>query len=82
LPSECFSQEHVHGFEDNNDYPKFIIRRHNATRLGKLRLGTTCISKEQAELIAARDYFGSRRFIDISNKVSKLLAKRGDLLKK
>jgi hypothetical protein len=42
-----------------------------------IKVGTTFLSKEQAQLMAEKDWFGSRRFIENFNKISKLLAKAG-----
>ena len=80
-------QQHVPGFEDKSNQPNFIIARHHFPRAllecrpaWNIKIGTTFLSKEQAQLIAEKDRFGSRRFIENCNQVSKLLAKAGEFL--
>jgi hypothetical protein len=78
-------QQHVPGFKDKRDYPNFVIARRHFPRVllecraaWKIKAGTTFLSTVQAELlITKRDIFGSGRFKENCNKVSRLLAKAG-----
>jgi hypothetical protein len=77
-------QQHVPGFEFQSDRPNFTTARHHfppalleCGKLWNMKTSTTFLTKKQAELVAQKDLFGSGRFKENCNKVSKLLAKAG-----
>jgi hypothetical protein len=77
-------QQHVPGFKDQSDRPNFSVARHHfpqalleCHRVWNMKATTRFLSREQAELVAQKDQFGSGRFKENCNKVSKLLAKAG-----
>jgi hypothetical protein len=76
-------QHHVPGFKGKSNHPHFIVARHHFQRAllecrpaWNIKIGTTFLSREQAELVAGKD-FGNGKFTENCNKVSKLLAKAG-----
>jgi hypothetical protein len=77
-------QRHVPGLKDKSNYQNCIVARHQFLRVllecrtaWNIKVGTTFLRKEQAELSAERDHFGISRFKENCNKVAKLLAKAG-----
>jgi hypothetical protein len=77
-------QQHLPGFEFQSDRPNFTTVRHNfpqalleCRKLWNMKTSSTFLTKKEAEVVAQKDLFGSGRFKENCDKISKLLAKAG-----